>query len=190
MSPAFWTGLTFCYHILGRLAYVVGVGTMLRRQDRDQVFTKTAGVEAGFARFRRAASAIMNHDGFTFVLLCVVTRGSLPGFAPVPWPQIAGAVLCLVGIGVKSWAARSIGMGAYYWRNFFDPTETAPHEPTGPYRYISNPMYTVGNLHLYGLALLTSSLPGLIAAVFDQAALMVFNAVVERPHFRRLTRRG
>src|SRR5256885_843703 len=39
---------------------------------------------------------------------------------------------------------------------------------TGPYRFLRNPMYTVGYLQTYGLALLVGSRFGLIMALFDQ----------------------
>ncbi len=46
-------------------------------------------------------------------------------------------------------------------------------------------MYTVGYLQVYGLALLAGSLPGLAAALFDQAAILTFYRAVEKPHFDR-----
>src|SRR5205823_10694441 len=56
----------------------------------------------------------------------------------------------------------------------------------GPYRWLRNPMYTVGYLQTYGLALLVASLPGLVAAVFSQGAIVAFYRLVERPHYQRL----
>jgi hypothetical protein len=47
-------------------------------------------------------------------------------------------------------------------------------------------MYTVGNVHLVGLALAAASVPALVAAIFSHAAILIFNHVVERPHVRRL----
>jgi hypothetical protein len=46
-------------------------------------------------------------------------------------------------------------------------------------------MYTVGNLHLWGLGLAAASLPAVIAAAFDHAASLIFNRVVEQPHVQR-----
>lgn len=185
MNGASTAALVYC--IASRLAYVVGVGVMLTRQDRTQAFTRDAGVDAGFRRFRRIASLIMYNDGVALALLCFVTRHTIaPG--PRPWLMlVAGILLVLLGVGTKAWAASKLGSDAYYWRNFFD---NAPHvelaEP-GPYRFFTNPMYTIGNLHMYGIALVMASWPGLIAAAFNQAALMLFHVAVEKPHFRRLT---
>jgi hypothetical protein len=46
----------------------------------------------------------------------------------------------------------------------------------------------VGYLQTYGLALISGSLPGLIASVCDQAAILLFHWRVESAHFKRVTR--
>lgn len=154
------------------------VGRTLRREEG-------AG-PAAFRRFRQRAMWVMNHDGFAFVVLCVVTRGTWT----LPFSQLAtiivGAMLTITGAGTKLWAARTLGADAYYWHNFFEPDVAVGPVASGPYRFISSPMYTIGYLHTYGLALMLRSFPGIIAAVFSQAAILAFNFIVERPHFRRL----
>ena len=59
---------------------------------------------------------------------------------------------------------------------------------TGPYRFVSSPMYTIGYVQTYGFALLLRSFPGLIAAVFSQATILAFYLLIEKPHFQRLHR--
>ena len=122
------------------------------------------------------------------VVLNVVTRGTwdLPVSAGVS--LAVGAVFVVIGLATKLWAARTLGSNAYYWHNFFDPEGAVGPVSSGPYRFISSPMYTVGYLPTYGLALLFRSFPGLIAAVFSQAAILTFNFLVEKPHFQRLHR--
>src|SRR5207245_3927156 len=87
-------------------------------------------------------------------------------------------------------AAVTLGSDAYYWRNFFTPTGPVAPATTGPYRFLRNPMYTVGYLQTYGLALLVGSRFGLIMALFDQAAILVFYRRVEKPHFDKLDRQA
>jgi protein-S-isoprenylcysteine O-methyltransferase Ste14 len=188
MPRDIWGLAASAYFVASRLTYVLFVGTALQRQDRDERYTRTLGAVEAFRRFRRTASLIMNNDGFAFILLCVVTRNTL--FLPVSInvSLIAGAVLVVIGVGIKVWAARTLGSAAYYWHNFFDPESTPSPVSTGPYRFFSNPMYTVGYLHTYGLALMLRSLPGLIGAAFAQAAILSFYLIVEKPHFERLHR--
>ncbi|MEX2157125.1 MAG: methyltransferase [Gemmatimonadales bacterium] len=176
----------FLYAALSRLAYVFFVGIALRRQERDAIYTRRYGVAAGFRRFRRVASLIMNNDAVAFILLCFVTRGTLTLAVPRAATIAAGAALAIVGVGIKLWAARTLGSDAYYWYNFFAPAAAPGPVSTGPYRFASNPMYTIGYLQTYGLALIMGSLPGLVAAAFAQAAILTFYFVVEKPHFERL----
>jgi len=105
------------YHLASRLAYVLYIGTMLRRQERSGYFTGRYGAEAGFRRFRRAAFLLMSNDAVSFVVLCLVSRRTLgqPSAAAIA----AGVLLLLVGIATKLWAAATLGGDAYYWRNFF-----------------------------------------------------------------------
>jgi protein-S-isoprenylcysteine O-methyltransferase Ste14 len=183
--------LAMAFHLASRLGYVFGVGAALRRQDRDQVFTRYDGVKTGFDRFRRGASWIMACDAVSFILLALVTRDTLHAGIPRAVLIAIGAVLIIVGIVVKLWARARLGADAYYWYNFFTGADDGPLDPPGPYRYLSNPMYTVGYLQMYGCALVLASLPALLFSVFDQAAILVFHRFVERPHYERLVaRRG
>ena len=177
-----WDTLVLGYHLTSRLAYVVWVGRALQRERRTGHFARTYGAEEGFRRFRRVASALMNNDAVSFVALCLLTRGTLPIAAPWWLLVMLGAVLAGVGIGVKLWARAAAGADGYYWRDFFSPRTTPLTPAAGPYRYLHNPMYTVGNLQLWGLALGAASIPGLVAALFDHVAILVFNRVVEQPH--------
>ena len=169
------------YSVVSRLAYVGYIGLALRRADAEPV---GAGA-AAYARFRRRAAILMYHDGIAFVAVCLLTRETLELPLPLAW-RVAGAALVALGVAVKLWAAATLGADGYYWRDFFE-RETRP-APTiaGPYRWLKNPMYTVGYVQTYGLALLVASLPGLVAAVFSQGAIVVFYRLVERPHYQRL----
>jgi protein-S-isoprenylcysteine O-methyltransferase Ste14 len=176
------------YTLLSRVAYVLFVGITLRLEDRDSRYTRALGSAEAFRRFRLIASFVMYNDALAFILLCLLTRNTLALPVSATVSIIVGAVFAVVGLGAKLWAARTLGSGAYYWRNFFDPENTRGPVTTGPYRYFSNPMYTIGYLPTYGLALITHSLPGIIAAVFAQATILAFYLLVEKPHFERLHR--
>lgn len=176
--------LVLGYHLLSRLAYVLYVGYALRSQERSGTFTRRWGPERGFRRFRRIAALVMNNDGVSFAIVCIVSWDtlSLPLLRSVL--IAAGAFFMVLGGLTKLWAAATLGDRAYYWHNFFT-TERPPLNTRGPYRFLKNPMYTVGYLPLYGLALFTMSLPGLLAAAFDHAAILAFHRWVEKPHFDR-----
>jgi protein-S-isoprenylcysteine O-methyltransferase Ste14 len=170
------------------MAYVVFVGSALRRQERKGVHTEPRERAEAFRRFRRTAAVIMYHDAFALVVLCLATRNTWHLALPTVVTAAGGALLVLIGLGTKLWAGRTLGSDAYYWHNFFDPEAAIGRVSSGPYRFISSPMYTVGYLQTYGLALMVRSLPGLIASVFAQVAILAFHYIVEKPHFERLHR--
>ena len=186
-----WIALS--YHLASRLAYVLYVGLTLNRQDRTGFLTRRHGVEPAFQRFRRAAALVMANDAVSLAVLCLVSANTLNIGLPRGVAFAVGAVLALVGVATKMWAAATLGDG-YYWRNFFTPTERVVTKEAGPaagpYRWLRNPMYTVGYLPVYGLALATSSAFGLAAALFDQVAILTFYHLVEKPHFEKLRRAG
>jgi protein-S-isoprenylcysteine O-methyltransferase Ste14 len=183
-------GAVFAAHIAARLAYVGYVWVGLTRQQSGAWWTRRWGIEGGFARFRRGASLVMAIDAVSFVAVCLVGWRTLPAVPPRAAAIVIGVVLVLLGVGTKLWAAATLGDKAYYWHNFFAPAAPVARASTGPYRYLKNPMYTVGYLQTYGFALITGSLAGLIASVCDQAAILVFHWRVERTHFERATRRA
>lgn len=180
------TLLAVAYCIASRLAYVLFTGIALRRQERSAAYTRTWGVEGGFQRFRRVVSALMVNDVFAFALLCVVTRDTIEVDVPRMVVIVVGAVLIAVGISVKVWAANTLGGDAYYWYNFFSPPRSPHIVLAGPYRFLANPMYTVGYLQAYGFALITGSVMGLWAAAFLHVSILAFYFAVEKPHFQRL----
>lgn len=151
------------------------------------MFTRSEGPAAGHARFRRFASLIMNNDGVSFVVLCVVTRQTLETTLPSAALIAVGVAMVLIGGAIKIWAARCLGPLAYYWADFFWDEPPQPLNDPGPYRYFRNPMYTVGYLPMYGAALIVQSWPALVAAVFAQLGILIFHVVVEKPHFERIS---
>ena len=181
--------IALAYHLASRLGYVLYIGIGLARHERRAAATGHYGGEDAFRRFRRGAALFMYNDALSFIVLCGVTRGTLAFGVPGGVTITLGIILAIVGVGTKLWARATVGAGAYYWRDFFFPVDR-PAVSSGPYAVLRNPMYTVGYLQTYGLALVTASLPGLIAAAIDQAGILLFYRFVERPHVERMHRLG
>src|SRR3989442_16017567 len=114
--------IAIVYHLAGRLAYVLYVGLSLKRQDRTACLSRRYGVEAGFQRFRRVAAFVMANDAVRLAVLCLASADSLRVGLPRGLAIAVGAVLVVVGVSTKIWAARTLRDG-YYWRNFFSPAE-------------------------------------------------------------------
>jgi len=188
MTVPFWGVIALAYHFSARLAYVLYIGLALRREERSRYLAERHGPEGAFRRFRRMAAILMYNDATSFVVLCLASRSTLTVGLPRVPVLIVGAVLVIVGSSIKLWAAATLGAGPYYWRTFFLLDGWKGPSTAGPYRYLRNPMYTVGYLQTYGFALVTGSWPGLAAALIDHIAILLFYRLVEQPHFERAAR--
>jgi len=188
-AVAFLPGLepaALAFFTCSRLAYVVTVSICLRAQSRRLGLEPRGEAERRYGTFHQWVLRLQNLDGIAFGALCVAGAGTLP-WSGWEWPaRVAGVVLIAVGASTKAWAARCLGMESYTWHDFFLPKEKFDPCRTGPYRWFSDPMYTVGYLQTYGIALLMGSWYGLAASLFAQASILLVNEFVEKPHFRRL----
>src|SRR5437879_4357140 len=190
MTVPLWGVIALAYNVAARLAYVLYIGLALRREERTGYLAERHGPEGAFRRFRRMAAILMYNDATSFVVLCLASRGTLTVGLPRVPVFVVGAVLVIVGSSIKLWAAATLGAGPYYWRNFFVLDGWTGPSTAGPYRYLRNPMYTVGYLQTYGFALVTRSWPGLAVALIDHVAILLFYQLVEKPHFERTARGG
>lgn len=95
-----------------------------------------------------------------------------------------GALLLLLGVGVSIWATKVVGLDTYNYRDLFMGPRYMSVELRGPYAFLRNPMYGVGQLAAYGVALLALSPIGLVAAALNQVTLYIFNDLIEQPRLR------
>ncbi len=178
--------VALAYFALARLAYVIYVSIELRAQSARLGLEPTETAERRHQGFHRRALRLQNVDGIAFAALCVAASRTMP-WDGWEWAFLgSGALLVIVGIGVKTWAVRCLGLDSYTWHDFFVPKEKFEPCRKGPYRWFSDPMYTLGYLQAYGFALLCASWHGFAAAIFAQASILLVNELVEKPHFRRL----
>jgi protein-S-isoprenylcysteine O-methyltransferase Ste14 len=142
------------------------------------------GVERGHAAYSMALDFLLFAQRASFIALVVATARDASG--PFGWMlQGLGFLLVPVGVGATVWAARVVGLDAWYYRDLFTGSRSVSLESDGPYAFFPNPMYTLGPLAGYGLALLALSPLALFAAGVSQALLFAFNELVEQPRLRR-----
>ena len=94
-------------------------------------------------------------------------------------------LLALAGFGVKFWSTWIVGVDTYYFRDLFLEKAHGEFTAKGPYKWLANPMYGAGNLHLYCFALFTESIFGLCFALGCHVSIYAFYFIVERPFIRR-----
>jgi protein-S-isoprenylcysteine O-methyltransferase Ste14 len=144
------------------------------------------GPERAFSLHESVLTALLFAQRSSF--LAVLYTTARPASGPIGTLLVsAGALLTLLGLGINVWAARVVGIDTYHYRDLFMGPQHVSVELRGPYAFLRNPMYGMGQLVGYGLALLALSPIGLIAAALNQVTLYLFNDAVEQPRLRAAT---
>lgn len=176
---AFLVGYVLRYAFLFSSFTPNGIGTYL-----DMRFGRTTG----FRVYEAATALQFFYRGLTFSWLVAAT--SWPVSDRWSWLiRGAGLLVAAIGTGVNLWATDIIGIRSYFYGDLYDGDHArADFKAVGPYRYLENPMYGVGQSAGYGAALMALSPVGLAATLLNQLTMYVFNALVERPHVQRVLR--
>lgn len=168
-------------HVGFRLAYFFYIGLTLKSQHLKKEKNDQDSYSE-WQRFKKKASLILNVDGLTLGLVIVLSAASLQLPLSFTWTLVIGIILICAGIGVKMAAYRIVGEKGYYWHNFFCGDDERQYAARGVYKYLDNPMYTLGYLHAFGFALVFRSLWGLVFALFDWMVILAFYFYFESPH--------
>lgn len=133
--------------------------------------------------FRRVVDLILMSD-FTAFVLFAIACGGRP--AHEKWPMTAarwvfGWLLVAFNLWVKLDAHRVVKDFAWYWGDFFyliDQDLTFD----GVFELAPHPMYSIGYVGFYGIAMMAASYKVLFISIVAHAAQLLFLAVVENPH--------
>jgi protein-S-isoprenylcysteine O-methyltransferase Ste14 len=79
-----------------------------------------------------------------------------------------------------------VSIDIYYWKDMFLGKKITEFVVTGPYKFLSNPMYGVGQLQAYALAIWYGSETGLMAAFVNQFLIFTFYFTVEKKFINRV----
>jgi protein-S-isoprenylcysteine O-methyltransferase Ste14 len=145
------------------------------------------GVERGYVTYAAALDLLLFTQRVSFVALVCATARAPGGFFGGALMAF-GFLMVPLGAGVTVWATRVVGLEAYHYRDLFTGSRNASLEKRGPYALCRDPMYSLGPLAGYGLALLALSPIALLAAGINQALLFVFNETVEQQRLRQANR--
>lgn len=182
----------FAYYAVATAAHYYYLFAMFRPGGWAERLRSRGGEERAFLRHEAWMAFLFCHNALSISLACSAT-GTSPfeggRLAPADWLRLGGTVaLIALGVGTKLWATLLVGRDAYYYRDLFLGLPPGGLEARGPYRWFRDPMYTVGHLQAYGLALYYGSGWGLLAVAVNQALVLLFNALVEQPHVTNAAR--
>jgi len=95
---------------------------------------------------------------------------------------VLGGIGIIGGFLINIWSAMLIGIDVYYYKDLFLGRPVCGIIKKGPYKYLSNPMYGIGQINGYGTALMCGSVTGIIVIVMNQIMMFLFFYNVEKPH--------
>jgi protein-S-isoprenylcysteine O-methyltransferase Ste14 len=146
------------------------------------------GEEKGFDVYQFFTSIMFFSVAITFNLL--VRKSSLLGsFFPEKYEALfytAGITLTAIGFIVNVWSTLLVGIDIYYYKDMFLGRPVSKFKKAGPYKYLANPMYGLGQSGGYGAALFFGSATGLIGIAINQLLMFIFYFTIEKPHIEKL----
>lgn len=167
------------------LCYVGFICIVLPRNGLRHWFVKRWGEERGYLTFEAMLGFLFLHDGAAIGFVATSSPGNALAFLPREVVVSLAAVLFIVGCVTKYWATIAVSVDIYYWKDMFLGRKVRDFVETGPYEHLSNPMYGVGQLQAYAVAVWFGSPTGLIIALINQCCVFLFYFAVEKPFIRR-----
>lgn len=168
------------------LVYIVFIFLVLPERGLRLALTKKFGEEQAYLYYEGFLAFAFFHNGASLTFISQSSIGS--GYwGDLPQVIVLGGVVILFSVGliVKIWAAYVVGIPIYYWKDMFVGRKVSDFVVTGPYKYFSNPMYGIGQLQVYAIAIYYNSVYGLIFGALNQALVFLFYFTVEKPFIRR-----
>jgi protein-S-isoprenylcysteine O-methyltransferase Ste14 len=173
-------------YFLCTLVFYYGGNTVVLRSDLPARAIARLGEERAFRAYETLAGLMFLNQGLGVGCMAALHVPEWEQAVPVPLFLAAGVALFAVGLLVKLWATLTVGVDVYFFRDMFLGRPLAKAGDGGPYRFMPNPMYSVGQLQGYGYALLHCSFPGVVAAAAGHMLIYAFYVVAERPFVRSM----
>lgn len=177
--------LAIGYALASIVCYVGFIFAVLPRHGLRHWFIERWGEERGYRAFEAMLGILFFHNAAAISYVATSTHGRQLAFIPEAVVVALAVSLFVVGGVTKLWAAMAVSVDIYYWKDMFLGREICAFVETGPYRYLKAPMYGVGQLEAYALAILFRSPAGLLIAGLNQCCVFLFYFAVERGFIRR-----
>ena len=179
----FETTFAILYFSVSTVVYIGFIFLVLPEHGLRLKLIQKFGEEKAYLYYEGFLAFAFFHNGASLTFISQTSAGS--GFwGEVPMMGIV-AILFFVGLGIKIWSAYVVGIPVYYWRDMFLGKKVSEFVMTGPYKYISNPMYGIGQVQVYAIALYYDSIYGLIFGAVNQLLVFLFYFLLEKPFIYR-----
>ncbi|MDR6563718.1 MULTISPECIES: methyltransferase [unclassified Arcicella] len=174
------------YFMCGTSAYVLFVFSVLRENGLRLKLIEKFGERKAYLHYEAILGFLFFHNSVALTFMSQTTSYNI-FWATIPELiiLILSGILFIVGMVVKIWSAYVVGTPIYYWKDMFLGRKVCEFVETGPYKYLTNPMYGIGQIQVYAVAIYYGSTHGLLFGVINQALVFVFYFLVEKPFIYR-----
>jgi protein-S-isoprenylcysteine O-methyltransferase Ste14 len=175
------------YFIISEIFYLGFIFLVLSENGyRHWLIKRWKNEEEGYLAFEAVLGFMFFHNGASLGFVASSSPGSLFGFIDKNFLLIIAGLMTLTGFIIKIWAAKVVSIDIYYWKDMFLGKKITEFVETGPYKFLNNPMYGIGQLQAYAFAIWHGSATGLIAAFINQILIFTFYYSVEKKFIRRV----
>jgi protein-S-isoprenylcysteine O-methyltransferase Ste14 len=175
------------YFIISEIFYLGFIFLVLSENGyRHWLIKRWKNEEEGYLAFEAVLGFMFFHNGASLGFVASSSPGSLFGFIDKNFLLIIAGLMTLTGFIIKIWAAKVVSIDIYYWKDMFLGKKITEFVETGPYKFLNNPMYGIGQLQAYAFAIWHGSATGLIAAFINQILIFTFYYTVEKKFIRRV----
>ena len=171
------------YFLLFEVAYMWTVCSILSKNGYSTIMISKYGEDKAYRTYVTILGFLFFHNAFSLGYVASSTPKTLGFYSPYLIYFIAP--LFATGTIIKIWSAYVVKIDVYYWKDMFLNRKICEFVESGPYKILSNPMYGVGQLQGYAIALYYESLWGLLAAFINQFMVFAFYYFVEKKFIYR-----
>ncbi|MFO7621424.1 MAG: methyltransferase [Bacteroidales bacterium] len=185
------TDLAISYFVLAEALYIGFITFVLSKNGLRHWFIKKWGNENnGYLAFEAILGFLFFHNLVSIGYIASSNPGNLFNNIPGELLIITASILFVSGFTVKILAAKALTIEIYYWKDMFLGRKITDFIVSGPYKYLSNPMYGIGQLQAYATAIWYGSEYGLMAAFLNQFLVFSFFFLVEKKFIKRAYQRN
>lgn len=178
---AFDSQLALIYFLIAEFLYIGFIYLVLPENGYRHWFIKKWGnEEKGYVAFEAILGFLFLNNALSIAYVSSSTPGNIFDFIPREFLFVLVIIMSAVGLIVKILSTKATSVDIYYWKDMFLGRKIRDFVVTGPYKYFNNPMYGVGQLQSYAIALWYGSVPGLCVAILNQCLVFSFFFLKEK----------
>ena len=174
------------YFLISTILYIGFIYLVLPKKGLRLNLIKKFGEEKAYLYYEGFLAFAFLHNGISLSFISQSSAGYGPWDGiPSTITIIIAILLTALGLGTKIWAAYVVGIPIYYWKDMFLGRKIQHFVVSGPYKYFANPMYGIGQLQVYAIALYYESFYGLLFGAINQSLIFLFYLTVEKSFIKR-----